>query len=329
MAKFSFDHDTSREGLLGDAGEMTYAGTLSFLRRKYTRDIEHADVVVSGVPFDCATSYRSGARLGPRAIRAASVQLAELPSFPHGFDLFEHLAVADYGDCFVDYGYPEKIVESVEKHAKKILQSNAKMLTFGGDHFVTYPLLRAHAEKYGPLSMIHFDAHLDTWGDDGKRLDHGSMFARAAEEGIVIPGKSVQVGIRTFNEKSYGYNVLNAPFVHSQGVETTISEIKRIVGTNNAYLTFDIDCLDPSVAPGTGTPVAGGLLMHQALEIVRALGDLNIVAMDVMEVAPAYDISEISAIAGATLAHDFLCLEAMRLGAAPVIPTAQGNNDQR
>lgn len=318
MTKFCFDHDTSREGLLGNAHEMTYAGPLSFLRRKYTRNIHHADVVVSGVPFDCATSYRSGARLGPRAIRAASVQIAELPSFPNGFELYDHLAVVDYGDCFVDYGYPEKIVEAVEKHAQEILKSNAKMLTFGGDHFVTYPLLRAHAEKYGPVSMIHFDAHLDTWGDDGTRLDHGSMFARAAEEGIVVPERSAQVGIRTFNEKSYGYNVLNAPFVHSQGVETTIAEIKRIVGGNPTYLTFDIDCLDPSVAPGTGTPVAGGLLMHQALSIVRALGDVNLIAMDVMEVAPAYDISEITAIAAATLAHDFLCLEAMRLGAKPV-----------
>ncbi len=320
MTSFCFDHDTSREGLLGNTQEMTYAGPLPFLRRKYTRDIENADVVVSGVPFDCATSYRPGARLGPRAIRAASVQLSELPSFPHGFDLYDHLAIADYGDCFIDYGYPEKIVEIVEKHARKILRSNAKMLTFGGDHFVTYPLLRAHAEKYGPLSLIHFDAHLDTWVDDGKRLDHGSMFARAAEEGLVIPERSVQVGIRTFNEKSYGFNVLSAPFVHSEGVETTISEITRIVGANKAYLTFDIDCLDPSVAPGTGTPVAGGLLMHQALSILRGLGDVDLVAMDVMEVAPAYDISEITAIAGATLAHDFLCLEAIRRGASPVIP---------
>ncbi len=313
-----FDHNTSREDLLGTAQDMTYAGPLSFLRRKYTREIDNADVVVSGIPFDSATSYRSGTRLGPRAIRAASTQLAELPSFPYGFELGKHLAVADYGDCFIDFGYPEKTVEIIEEHAQTILQSNAKMLTFGGDHFVTYPLLRAHAEKYGPLSLLHFDAHLDTWGDDGKRVDHGSMLARAAEEGIVVPEKSVQVGIRTFNKKSYGYNVLDAPFIHAQGVDSTISAIKRIIGKNKTYLTFDIDCLDPSVAPGTGTPVAGGLLMHQALSILRSLGDMDLIAMDVMEVAPAYDISEITAIAAATLAHDFLCLEAIRLGAKPV-----------
>jgi agmatinase len=321
MAISYFENSTSRKRFLGTAQDMTYAGPLSFLRRKYTREIENADVVVSGVPFDSATSYRSGARLGPRAIRAASTQLAELPSFPYGFALGEQLAIADYGDCSIDFGYPEKVTESIEQHARTILQSNAKMLTFGGDHFVTYPLLRAHAEKYGPLSLLHFDAHLDTWGDDGKRLDHGSMFARAAEEGIVIPGRSVQVGIRSFNEKSYGYHVLDAPFVHSQGVDITISEIKRIIGKNKTYLTFDIDCLDPSVAPGTGTPVAGGLFMHQALAILRSLEDMDLIAMDVMEVAPAYDISEITAIAAATLAHDFLCLEAIRLGARPVKTT--------
>ncbi len=321
MSKWYFDNDASREGLIGSGHDMTYAGPLSFLRRKYTRNIENADVVVSGVPFDCATTNRPGTRLGPRAIREASVQLSDLPAFPYGFDLLEHLAIVDYGDCLLDHGYPGEVTERVEAHADRILASKAKMLTLGGDHFVTYPLLRAHAKKYGPLSMIHFDAHLDTWWDDGKRIDHGSMFARAADEGIVIPSRSVQVGIRSFNEKSYGYNVLDAPFVHNEGVKTTISEIKRIVGNNKVYLTFDIDCLDPSVAPGTGTPVAGGLFMNQALSIMRSLGDLNLIAMDVMEVAPAYDVSEITALAGATLAHEFLCLLAIKNGAKSVTPT--------
>lgn len=321
MSNWYFDQDTSREALLGAGRDMTYSGPLSFLRRKYTRNIEHADVVVSGVPFDCATSNRAGTRLGPRAIREASVQLGDLPTFPYGFQLFEHLAIVDYGDCLIDYGYPGKVAECVEAHADRILASQAKMLTLGGDHFVTYPLLRSHAKKYGPLSMIHFDAHLDTWWDDGKRVDHGSMFARAAEEGIVIPSQSVQVGIRTFNEKSYGYNVLSAPFVHDEGVKATVSEIKRIVGNNKVYLTFDIDCLDPSVAPGTGTPVVGGLSMVQALSIMRSLSDVDLIAMDVMEVAPAYDISEITALAGATLAFEFLCLLAIKNGAKSIIST--------
>ncbi|MCP4045983.1 MAG: agmatinase [Gammaproteobacteria bacterium] len=306
---------------MGSDRDSTYSGPLSFLRRKYTRNIENADVVVTGVPFDCATTNRPGTRLGPRAIREASVQLTDLPTFPYGFDLFEHLAIVDYGDCYIDHGYPGAVTELVEAHADKILDSQAKMLTLGGDHFVTYPLLRAHAKKYGPLSLLHFDAHLDTWWDDGKRIDHGSMFARAAEEGLVVPSQSVQVGIRSFNDKSYGFNVLNAPFVHEEGIKTTLCEIKRILGNNKVYLTFDIDCLDPSVAPGTGTPVAGGLSMAQALSIMRSLGDLDLLAMDVMEVAPAYDVSEITALAGATLAHEFLSLLAIKNGAKPVTPT--------
>jgi agmatinase len=315
MVDSSADSAIQAQHLLGSFSGMTYGGTLSFLRRKYTRDIAGADVVISGVPFDCATSFRPGARLGPQAIRAASVQLAELLSFPFGFDPFEYLAVADYGDCKLDFGYPQHVVEVVEAHADKILESGAKMLTFGGDHFVTYPLLKAHAKKYGPLSLIHFDAHVDTWEDDGERLDHGSMFLRAVREGIVDPTRSIQVGIRTFNDQTFGFTILSAPWVHRHGVDATINEIKRVVADNKAYLTFDIDCLDPSYAPGTGTPVAGGLSTAQALEILRSLGDLNLVAMDVMEVAPAYDHAEVTAIAAATLAYDFLCLQAAKKGA--------------
>jgi len=321
MSQLIGDGAFRSDSLLGRSQEMTYGGTLSFLRRKYTREISGADVVVSGIPFDCATSFRSGARLGPQAVRAASVQLAELLSFPFGFDPFEHLAVADFGDCFLDYGYPQHVVEKVEAHALSILDSGAKMLTFGGDHFVTYPLLRAHAKKYGPLSLIHFDAHVDTWEDDGKRLDHGSMFARAVREGLVDSARSVQIGIRTFNDRTYGFTILSAPWVHLHGVDATVAEIKRIVGAGKVYLTFDIDCLDPSFAPGTGTPVVGGLSTAQALGILRSIGNLELIAMDVVEVAPAYDHAEITAIAAATLAHDFLCLLAVKKGAVPRSPT--------
>ena len=137
--------------LAGRDPEMTYGGAVSFLRRNYTRDIADADIVVSGIPFDMATSNRPGARLGPRAIRAASVGLAELDAYPFGFDPFEHLAVADYGDCFMDFGHPAAAVERIEAHAEEILASDAMMVTLGGDHFITYPLLRAHAKKHGPL----------------------------------------------------------------------------------------------------------------------------------------------------------------------------------
>ena len=312
------DQAFRRRDLGGRHREMTYGGANSFLRRNYTRDIAAADIVVSGVPFDMATSNRPGARLGPRAIRAASVGLAELDAYPFGFDPFDHLAVTDYGDCYMDFGHPEQAVERIEAHAREILAHDAMMVTLGGDHFITYPLLRAHAEKFGPLSLVHFDAHCDTWPDDGDRLDHGSMFLRAAREGIVDPASSVQIGIRTHNDDTHGFTILGAPWIHREGIPATVEVVREVVGDAKAYLTFDIDCLDPAFAPGTGTPVSGGLTTAQALEAIRSLGSVDLVGMDVVEVSPPYDVAEITALAAATLAHDFICLQAAKAGAPGV-----------
>lgn len=312
------DHAFRGDSNLGSFPEASFAGALSFMRRRYTRDLNDVDVVVSGIPFDSATTNRPGARLGPRAIRAASTEVAALDSFPTGIDVFEHLRVIDYGDCHLDSGYPQEIVERVEAHADTILASGATMLTFGGDHFVTYPLLRAHAKKHGPLALVHFDAHCDTWPDDGQRLDHGSMFLRALREGLIDPDRSVQIGIRTANDQTHGFTILTAPWVQAQGVEAAVSRILEVVGDSKTYLTFDIDCLDPAFAPGTGTPVPGGLSSSMALAILRSLGDLEFVGMDLVEVAPAYDVSEITAIAAATIAHDWLALLASKAGAKPL-----------
>ncbi|MBP6563114.1 MAG: agmatinase [Neisseriaceae bacterium] len=305
------DGAISRSSLYGSSIENTYAGVLSFMRRNYSKDLSGTDIVVSGVPLDLATTFRPGARQGPAAIRAASVQLAELKPFPWGFDPFDDLAVIDYGDCWFDAHNPMTIKDSIINHARHILNnSNAKMLTFGGDHYVTYPLLIAHAEKYGkPLSLLHFDAHCDTWPDDNPdSLNHGTMFYKAVKDGLIDPATSAQVGIRTWNDDFMNMNMLFAPWVHEHGVKETISRIKDIIGNNPVYLTFDIDCLDPAYAPGTGTPVPGGLTTAQALSILRGLESLNIVGMDVVEVAPSYDQSEITALAAAHIAADMLCL---------------------
>ncbi|MCP9758841.1 agmatinase [Aquitalea sp. S1-19] len=299
-----------RTGLFGSSIENTYAGVLSFMRRNYTRELAGADVVVSGVPLDLAVTFRPGARLGPAAVRAASVQLAELKPFPWGFDPFEDLAVIDYGDCWFDAHNPLTIKDAIIEHARTILASGAKMLTFGGDHFITYPLLIAHAEKYGkPLSLIHFDAHCDTWADDSPdSLNHGTMFYKAVKDGLIDPKTSVQVGLRTWNDDFMGIPRIDAPTVHEIGAAETLRRIKDIVGDNPAYLTFDIDCLDPAFAPGTGTPVPGGLTSAQALQIVRGLEDVNLVGMDVVEVSPPFDQSEITALAAAHIACDLLCV---------------------
>ncbi len=304
-----------RANPLGRWPEMTYGGALSFLRRTYSRDLRDVDVAVSGVPFDSAVTYRSGCRLGPRAIREASVQLAELLAFPFGFDPFDTLSVVDWGDCMLDPHHPETVPRDIEAHAAAIIETNTKMLTFGGDHFVAYPLIKAHAKKYGPVALVQFDAHCDTWEDDGKKLDHGSMFTRAASEGIIDVSKSTQVGLRTYNDSDFGFEILTAPWVHRNGVDAALDIIKTRAGDAPLYISFDVDGLDPAFAPGTGTPVMGGLASWQALELIRGMGSLNLIGMDVVEVSPPYDHAEITALAAASVAHDWLCLLAEKKGA--------------
>jgi agmatinase len=186
------------------------------------------------------------------------------------------------------------------------------MLTFGGDHFITYPLLRAHANKHGPLALVHFDAHTDTWDDEDGRLDHGTMFSRAVKEGLIDAEHSIQIGIRTHNPNTRNITILEAPWVHENTSQACIDKILAQVGNQKAYLTFDIDCLDPAFAPGTGTPVVGGLSTAKTLSILRGLGSLNFVGADVVEVAPAYDHANITAIAAATIAYEYLVLKAQQ-----------------
>jgi agmatinase len=288
--------------------EMTYAGALSFLRRPYSRELAGVDVAVCGIPFDGATSNRPGTRLGPRAIRAASAELGSSDSFPFGGNPFAHFATVDYGDFYIEPQFPDRVARAITEQARGVLCSGAKMLSLGGDHFVSYPLLVAHAERHGPLALIQFDAHCDTWSDDGRRLDHGTMFLRAAREGIIDTERSIHVGIRSHNDETHGFKVLTSPWIHRHGVDAAIAEIIQRVGPGKAYLSFDIDVLDPAFAPGTGTPVAGGLHSWQALEIVRSLEGLDIAGADVVEVSPPYDHAEITALAGATVAHDILCV---------------------
>ncbi len=298
--------------------EMTYGGALSFLRRRYTRDLAGVDVAVLGVPYDGAVTYRPGCRLGPRAIRAASVQLAELRAFPFGFDLMQALAVVDYGDCWLDPHHPGTIAPAIEAQAGGIIATGAKLLTLGGDHFIAWPLLSAHAAKHGPLALIQVDAHGDLWPDDPGRIDHGTMMGRAIREGLVDAARSTQIGIRTFHDTTEGLEVLTAPWVHRNGIASAIEIAVARAGDAPVYLSFDIDALDPAFAPGTGTPVPGGLASWQALELIRGLAPLNLVGMDIVEVSPPFDHAEITALAAAHLAHDWLCVLAAKAGARAV-----------
>lgn len=288
----------------GMVGSHSFGGAGSFFRTPYSRDLTGVDVAVSGIPLDIATTNRSGARLGPRAIRNASLSLAWERPWPWKIDPLAQMSVVDYGDCEGSL----LSVEHIQTHVETILASGAASLLLGGDHFISYPSLCAHAKIHGPISLIHFDAHTDTWPSSGNGINHGTMFYKAAKEGIVDPASSIQIGIRTTNDEPLGYKILSAADVQRMGILEVVKAIKERVGDNPVYLTFDIDCLDPSYAPGTGTPVPGGLSSLQALEIIRGLVGINLVGMDVVEVAPAYDHAEITALAAAQIAIELLCL---------------------
>ena len=308
------DYASTRESLYGIKSENTFGGALSFMRLRYSKELSGVDLAVTGMPFDTATTNRPGARFGPAGVRAASAMLAFNVIWPWGFDPFLRLAAVDYGDCAFDHGKPSETPARIEAHIAEILEAGASSVAIGGDHFLTLPILRAYAKKHGPMAIVHFDAHSDTWDDEGEeRIDHGTMFYHAVKEGVIDPARSVQIGIRTCNADPLGLTWLDANWVHEHGPAAAITEVKRIVGDHPAYLTFDIDCLDPAFAPGTGTPVIGGLSPHQARSIIAGLDSVDFKGMDVVEVAPTYDVGDVTSLAAATIALDYICLVSKHL----------------
>ena len=294
----------------GAVNSHSFGGAVSFFRTPFGRDLSGIDVAVMGVPMDIATTNRSGARLGPRAIRSASMSLAWERPWPWKTDPLQALKVVDYGDCENNLGGGLVSVRHIESWVDHILESGAAALLLGGDHFISYPSLRSHFKKHGTISLIHFDAHTDTWPSSGDGINHGTMFYQAAKEGIVDPATSIQIGIRTTNDDTLGYEIASATEVHEQSTAQIVQRIRDRVGNNPVYITFDIDCLDPAFAPGTGTPVPGGLSSYQALAILRGLVGITLIGMDVVEVAPAYDHAELTALAGAQIAIELLALYA-------------------
>lgn len=294
----------------GLAFENAFGGALSFMRRRYTKDVAGADLVVTGVPFDQAVTHRAGARMGPRAIREAStLQPCDLPYGWDGFDPLGEFTIVDAGDVAFDYAHTPSFPGRVTDHIAGILAAGPGTVTLGGDHFITLPILRAYAAKYGSMSVVQFDAHSDLWPDDDPdRIDHGTFMYKAVKEGIVDVTRSLQVGIRTDCEDYLGMPYLDARTCHEKGVGFVVDQIKQRVGDHPTYVTFDIDALDPAFAPGTGTPVWGGLASWQGAAILRDLAGINLVGGDVVEVAPAYDTTGATAIAGAHVAMELCCL---------------------
>ncbi|MGB1235821.1 MAG: agmatinase [Planktomarina sp.] len=289
--------------------ENAFGGVLSYMRRPYTKDLTGVDLAVTGVPFDQAVTNRPGTRLGPRAIREASTLQPCDPPYGWNINPLTDYNVCDYGDLAFDYADIPKFPAALQAHIAKIIAQDVGTLTLGGDHYITFPILRAYAAKFGPMAIIQFDAHSDTWPDDDMaRVDHGTMMYKAVKEGLIDVKRSAQVGIRTQNDYDAGLHVIDAPTVHDQTWQETAAQIKDIVGDHPTYLTFDIDSLDPAFAPGTGTPVWGGLSSAQAAAILRGLRGINMVGGDVVEVSPPFDTTGATAVAGAHAGMELMCL---------------------
>lgn len=291
------------------------------MRLPYRTDLDGVDVAIVGVPFDSGTSYRSGTRLGPREIRAQS-SLIRTYSHALGVAPFERLRVIDAGDVDASPVDIEMAHKAIEARFSDIATAGVTALAVGGDHSISLPILRALARVHGPLGLVQFDSHIDTWDEDfGSKLFHGSPFYYAVTEGLVDPGRFVQVGIRgpmygpedfAF-QTQHGITVLDIDTVHREGVEAVVRRIRAVLGTRPAYVTFDIDAVDPAFAPGTGTPEVGGLTSHQAQQLLRGLAGLAFVGADIVEVAPPFDgPGHITSLLAANLLFELLCVMALR-----------------
>lgn len=293
-----------------------YAGPETFARLPRLEDVGRAAVAIVGAPFDSGVSYRPGARFGPAAVRAGSKLLR--PYHP-ALDVHPWGAqqVADAGDLPINPFNLEQAVSDVERGASEILERAGRLVTIGGDHTIALPLIRALHARRGPCALVHFDAHLDTWDTYfGASYTHGTPFRRAAEEGILDLEHSMHVGIRgplytaddLRDDAALGYAIVSTSDLSREGVDRAVQRIRQRVGERLIYLSVDIDVLDPAHAPGTGTPEPGGLTTRELQELLRGLDGLEIAGADVVEVAPAYDHAEITALAAAQIAYELLAL---------------------
>ena len=291
-----------------------YAGIATFARLPRLDQVESADVAIVGIPFDSGVSYRPGARFGPSHVRESSRLLR--PYNPAtDIEPFAQQQVADAGDIPVNPFIIEEAIGTIEVEASKLLATGAKLMTIGGDHTIALPLLRALHAIHGPIAVVHFDAHLDTWDTYfGVETTHGTPFRRASEEGLIDMTAYMHVGIRgplysaqdLAEDTRLGFQVVSCRDVELHGLQKALDAIRALVGDKPTYVSVDIDVLDPGHAPGTGTPEAGGLTSRELLEMIRVFGDMNLISADVVEVAPAYDHAQITGIAAAHVIYELI-----------------------
>ena len=307
-----------------------FAGPATYARLPRLDEVSHADIGVVGIPFDAGVSYRPGARFGPAHVRESSRLLR--PYNP-GLDIspFERAQVADAGDLSVNPFNINEAIDTITAGALALTSSGTRLLTVGGDHTIALPLLRAAAERHGPVALLHFDAHLDTWDTYfGAEYTHGTPFRRAVEEGILNTEAICHVGTRgplygtrdLEDDRRFGFGIVTSADVFRQGVDETVAKLRDRIGSTPLYVSVDIDVLDPAHAPGTGTPEAGGMTSRELLEILRGLRGLNLIGADVVEVSPAYDHAEITGIAASHVAYDLVSLLADRKAASTHEPNS-------
>jgi agmatinase len=294
----------------------------TFMRLPHRRDPAGLDVALVGIPYDGGTSYRTGARFGPREIRAQSAMIRPY-SHPQRVAPFERLRIADYGDIDVVPISIERTFEAIEREIAPLLDAGVVPVGVGGDHSISLPILRAISKRHGPVGLVHFDSHTDCWDQYfGSKYFHGTMFRRAVEEGVIDPTRTIQLGIRgplyeptDFDfQAEHGMQVITIDDVRDQGLAWTAGQLQRLAG-GKVYVTFDIDSVDPAFAPATGTPEVGGLTSHDALRLVRSLRGLDVVGFDLVEVSPQFDgPGQITALLAANLLFEFLCLIAAARG---------------
>ena len=313
-----------------------FAGIKTFMRLPHERVVKGSDFAIVGLPFDTGSTYRIGARFGPEAVRRVSVLVKPFNAH-HKINIFDYISGVDYGDLHVLPGYIHDTYEAVAEEMKLFTENGVIPVVIGGDHSVTLPQLRALCKKHGPVALVHFDAHLDTADSYfGKKYTHGTPFSRASDEGLLVPEKTIQIGMRGsyYGEHSLeestgrGFTVISADEALDMGLDRVTALIHAKVGSSKVFVTFDVDACDPAYAPGTGTLIPGGFTSREALRLIRGLDGLNFIGFDVVEVLPDLDTSDITSCLASNIVYEYLTLIALKKKNT-LEPFSERQNDSR
>ncbi len=278
------------------------------IKKKYKKK-DNFNIIIIGIPSEITCTGKPGSKLAPTSIRIESMHLIwEKYKWPWNFKLNKKIKIIDGGDLIYKTGNIKNLNYNIYKKIINILKIKKNFLILGGDHYITLPIIRACKKKYKKISLIHFDAHTDTYYEKNI-FDHGSIFYQIKKEKLISKSNIIQIGIRTYIKKNHPFKIITSEEVNNSSHKNILKKIKKIIKKNPTYISFDIDCLDPSYAPGTGTPVINGINIDKILKIIRNLKNINIIGIDIVEVSPIYDPSNITSLTAATIANEFLHIQ--------------------